>query len=240
MKNTYVLVHGAWADESAWGFVKPILEAAGHTAITVNLPAHGSDNTDAHAVDLATYVEAVKEKINAQTDQIILVGHSMAGMVVSQVAEEMPNKIAKIIYISAYLPQDGDDLLSLSKQDSESLVGVNLEFNADYSATSIKKEVLTEAICADASPEFKEILVKYHQAEPTKPLGEKVNLSPQNFGAVEKWYIHSSQDKAVGYQLQQQMVKANGNIQKIFTLNTSHLPFVVQADKVAEILMNNS
>jgi pimeloyl-ACP methyl ester carboxylesterase len=237
MTNIYVLVHGAWADASAWSYLKPLLEAAGQQVILVNLPGHGPDNTPVMDISLKSYVDVVCQTIVQQTGKVILVGHSMAGMVVSQAAEAMPEKIAKIIYISAYLPQHGDDLLSLSKLDSESLVGANLEFTPDYSAASIKLAVLPEAICADAPDEFKALLVQYHKAEPTRPLGEKVNLSPQGFGSVEKWYIHSTHDRAVGYQLQQQMIKNNGAIAKIFHIETSHLPFVIKPAEVASILL---
>ncbi|MBK9492780.1 MAG: hypothetical protein IPO07_31380 [Haliscomenobacter sp.] len=67
---------------------------------------------------------------------------SMAGVVVSQVAENIPDKISKLVYVSAYLPRNGEDLLSLSKQDAQSKVGTALEFAPDYSAASIKKRRL--------------------------------------------------------------------------------------------------
>ena len=56
---------------------------------------------------------------NQQQGKVTLVGHSMAGIVVSQVAESIQNKIEKLAYVSAYLPKNGEDLLSLSKQDTQ-------------------------------------------------------------------------------------------------------------------------
>lgn len=232
---TYVLIHGAWADESAWGFVRNDL-AKRANVVVVNLPAHGIDLTPANQVSLAAYVKTVSNAINAQTGKVILVAHSMAGIVASQVAEYLPAKIDKIVYVSAYLPRNGEDLLTLSKKDAESKVGGALEFNADYSAASIKKDLIAPAVCADCPDFMKEALVKYHKAEPAKPLGEKVVLTAKNFGAVPKYYIHTSKDAAVGYELQQQMVKANGSIKKTFTMATSHLPFVVNPAEFLGIL----
>lgn len=234
---TYVLVHGAWADESAWGFVRTQL-AQKANVVVVNLPAHGVDLTAANAVSLNDYVKTVSDAVSKQSGKVTLVGHSMAGIVVSQVAETIPDKISKIIYVSAYLPKNGEDLLSLSKQDTQSKVGGALEFTSDYSAATIKKEMIAPAVCADCPDFMKEALVKYHKAEPAKPLGEKVTLTAAKFGRVPKYYIYTTQDAAVGFELQKQMVKNNGAIKQTFEMNTSHLPFVVQPQEFVNILTN--
>lgn len=232
---TYVLVHGAWADESAWGFVRNQL-AVHNNVVVVNLPGHGIDLAAPTAVSLKSYVQAVEKVVKAAPGKVVLVGHSMAGIVVSQVAEDIPEKIDRLIYVSAYLPKNGEDLLSLSKQDAQSKVGGALEFNADYSAATIKKDVIVPAVCADCPEFMKAALVKYHKAEPAGPLGEKVTLTAGRFGSVPKYYIHTTADRAVGYDLQKQMVKANGGIKKTFEMNTSHLPFVVQPQQFLEVL----
>ena len=231
---TYVLVHGAWADESAWGFVRNALAVRANVEV-VNLPAHGIDLTPAGQVSLKDYVKTVTDAVNRHPGKVILVGHSMAGIVVSQVAENIPNKIDKLVYVSAYLPKSGEDLLSLSKKDAQSKVGGALEFTADGSAATIKKDMINEAVCADCPGFMKEALVKYHKAEPAKPLGEKVTLGAK-FNGVPKYYIHTTNDNAVGYALQQQMVKDNGTIKKTFLMNTSHLPFVVNPAEFISIL----
>jgi pimeloyl-ACP methyl ester carboxylesterase len=182
------------------------------------------------------YVQTVITAIQAQPGKVRLVGHSMAGMVISQVAEAIPAKIEKLIYVSAYLPANGDDILSLSKKDSETQVGAALEFDEQFTSARIKATIIPAAVCADCADFMKEALVKYHKAEPTKPLGEKASLTKLNFGTVPKYYITTSLDKAVGYTLQKQMIKANGNIIKVYDLPTSHLSFVVQPQQFISIL----
>lgn len=231
----YVLVHGAWADESAWGAVRNEL-ARKANVVVVNLAAHGIDMTPANKVGLQDYVQEVTAAIQKQPGKVILIGHSMAGVVVSQVAENIPGKIDKVVYVAAYLPANGEDLLSLSKKDTQSLVGGALEFNADYTAASIKKEIIPSAVCNDCPDYMKEILVKYHKPEPTKPLGEKVKLTASRFGKVPKYFIATLQDKAVGTDLQKAMIKANGTVREVYEMNTSHLPFVVQPQEFVEII----
>lgn len=233
---SYVLVHGAWADESAWGFVRNALALRANVRV-VNLPAHGIDLRAANAVTLADYVKTVTDAVNSLPGKVILVGHSMAGIVISQVAENIPAKLDKLVYVSAYLPKNGEDLLSLSKQDTESKVGAALEFTPDYSAATIKKDVLVDAVCADCPDFMKEALLKYHKAEPAGPLGEKVTLG-KNFAAVTKYYITTTQDYAVGHSLQQAMIKANGKIKQVFEIQSSHLPFVAQPQAFLDILQS--
>lgn len=231
---TYVLVHGAWADESAWGAIRNDL-AKNANVITVNLPAHGADNTYGAGIGLGDYVKKVSDAVNKVNGKVILVGHSMAGVIISQVAENMPGKIDKLIYVSAYLPQNGEDVSSITNKFLNNKPIEAFEFNKDYSLVSIKKDALPTVVCADCPAFMKELLVKYHRAEPVKGLNDKVKLSSK-FNAVPKYYISTKNDLAVPYDLQQQMIKKNGTVKKVFEMETSHLPFVVKPAEFLNIL----
>ncbi|MFM9840572.1 MAG: alpha/beta fold hydrolase [Cyclobacteriaceae bacterium] len=231
---TYVLVHGAWADESAWGFVRNNL-AKNANVVVVNLPAHGADNTYGAGIGLNDYVKTVTEAINQQPGKVILVGHSMAGEVISQVAENIPARIEKLIYVSAYLPKNGESVIDLSKKDNTSKTGPALEFNQDYSLATIKKEVVHDNICGDCPDYMKDILVKYHRAEPVKALNDKAVLTAK-FASVPKYYIATTKDEVVPYTLQQLMIKDNGAVKKVYELPTSHLPFVAMPAEFVKIL----
>ena len=69
--KTYVLVHGAWAGKFAWDKVKPLLEKDGNKVLTLDLPAHGDDNTPIAGITLQTYVDAVTNLINKQEGKVI-------------------------------------------------------------------------------------------------------------------------------------------------------------------------
>lgn len=231
---TYVLVHGAWADESAWGFVRNQL-AIRANVIVVNLPAHGIDLTDGKKTGLNTYVKAVADVISKQPGKVTLVGHSMGGMVISQVADAMPGKIDKLVYVSAFLPASGESLNGIVNKFLNNTPADIFEFNTDYTLISIKKELIPSVVCADCPPYMKEALVKYHKPEPLKAFNDTVTLGA-GFAAVPKYYIATTEDRAVPYALQQQMIKRNGSVKKVFEMNTSHLPFVVQPDAFVKII----
>lgn len=231
---TYVLVHGAWADESAWGFIRNQL-ALNANVITVNLPAHGIDQTDGKNVGQADYVKAVSKVIEEQPGKVRLIGHSMAGMIISQIAENMPNKIEKLIYVSAFLPKNGQSLNGIVDKFLNGQQLDIFEFNEDYSLIGIKKKALPTVVCADCPDQMKEVLVKYHRPDPVKALNDVVNIGA-NFNKVPKYYISTKNDNAVPYVLQQQMIKENGGVKKVYEMNTSHLPFVVDPSRFIEIV----
>lgn len=231
---TYVLVHGAWADESAWGFVRNEL-AKNANVIVVNLPAHGADAKTGVGIGLNDYVKTVTDAINMQTGKVILVGHSMAGQIISQVAENSPGKIDKLIYVAAYLPKNGENVSGITNKFLNNKPIEVFEFNKDYSLVSIKKEAIANVVCADCPDYMKEVLVKYHRAEPTKGLNDNIKLSAK-FAGIPKFYISTKNDNAVPYALQQQMIKDNGTVKKVFEMETSHLPFVVKPAEFLAIL----
>jgi pimeloyl-ACP methyl ester carboxylesterase len=236
--ETIILVHGAWADASSWDAVVPLLKAQGHEVIAVNLAGHGKDTTSFATITFQTYVAQVKAAIGTRTN-VILVGHSFAGMVISQVAEEIPGQIKELIYLAAALPQDGDDLLSLSKTDAASHIGKYLTVDQAHGAAIVSKEGAVDVFAADAPQQIQDYLAANIKPEPLAPLATPVHLTEKNFGSIRKVYIHTLNDHAISYPAQQAMVKA-GKVAKVYTLESSHTPFLSMPDKLAAIILAES
>ncbi|MEU1702485.1 alpha/beta fold hydrolase [Streptomyces pseudogriseolus] len=108
--STYLLVHGAWHDGRCWDRTAPLLEAAGHRVFRPSLTGYGDT---AHLlgpeVGLDTHVEDVVRLIKDEdlTD-VILVGHSYAGLVISSAANEVPERVAHLVYLDAMVPEHGE------------------------------------------------------------------------------------------------------------------------------------
>jgi pimeloyl-ACP methyl ester carboxylesterase len=236
--ETIILVHGAWADASSWDAVVPLLKAKGHEVIAVNLAGHGKDSTSFATISFQTYADQVKAAIGTRT-QVILVGHSFAGMVISQVAEEIPTQIKKLIFLAAGLPHDGDDLLSLSKQDPASHIGKYLTVDQAHGAAIIAKEGVADVFAADAPQQIQDYLTANIKPEPLAPLATPVHLTEKKYGSIRKVYIHTLNDHAISYPAQQAMVKA-GKVEKVYALPSSHTPFLSMPDKLAAILLAES
>ncbi|MGE0315991.1 MAG: alpha/beta fold hydrolase [Lautropia sp.] len=232
-----VLVHGAWSDATAWDRVAADLDARGFSVATVNLPGHGADETPAEQLSLSAYADAVVAALPA-SGKALLVGHSMGGMVISQVAERVPERIAKLVYVAAYLPQDGQSLYQISMTDKDSKVGRywRQDDPQKYTPATIAREGIVEVFCADCSAEDRRMLVDRHKAEAVAPLGTPVRLTPTRFGSVPRAYVHTTQDNAVSYALQRSMLAAAGTADPVVTLQASHMPMLSQPKAVADAI----
>ncbi|MDT8911414.1 alpha/beta hydrolase [Amycolatopsis sp. PS_44_ISF1] len=108
--STFLLVHGAWHGGWCWERVIPRLESAGHRVLAPSLTGYGDQ---AHLlgpeVGLETHVDDVVTLIETEDlREVILVGHSYAGMVISAVVNRVPERIAQLVYLDAMLPRDGE------------------------------------------------------------------------------------------------------------------------------------
>ena len=230
----YVLVHGAWMGAWVWDDVAEPLETDGHRVTVVELPSHGSDTALAADADLADYVARVEEAVSAAETPVRLVGHSMAGMVIAQVAENRPDDIEQLVFVAAYLPRDGESLLDLAFQDADAITGQHLVFNED-GTVDVAADGIADVFCADCSAEALGRLAGELRAEPGHPLEEPVTLSDDNFGRVPRAYIKTLQDRAVSPALQTQMLAATP-VDRVIEFDTSHTPMLAAPDElVAEL-----
>ena len=235
--KTYVLVPGAWQAPYAWETVKSQLEAKGQKVVVVQLAAHGSDQTAPQNVSMDIYRDKVVRVIDSLNVKVILVGHSLAGMVISEVAEKVPSKIEKMIYIAAYLPVSGQTLLDLANTDANSLLGKSLVQSADSLTLDVIHYNITNIFVQDGSDAIKALVLKNYRVEPAIPFNNKVILTAANYGSVNKYYIHTVLDHVISIDLQNRMVAAAG-IKNVTQINSSHCPFLVYPDSVTTMLMN--
>ncbi|PZR21320.1 MAG: alpha/beta hydrolase [Citrobacter freundii] len=233
--NTYVLVHGAWQAPYAWNVVRGDLERKGNKVIVVELPGHGADKTPAHQLSLDVYRDKVIDAISKTDGKVILVGHSMGGMVITSVAEKIPGRISKLVYIGAFLPANGQALVDLAFSDPGSKLGPSLIESADKLTLDVKADSLTYLFINDGSAAAKQQVKDNYRAEPAIPFTNKVILTNENFGTVSKVYIKTLQDIVISPGLQDRMIAAAG-IRSIYTVDTGHSPFLSKPEEVSALL----
>lgn len=112
---TFVLVHPAWFGGWCWARVTPLLRAAGHAVLTPTLTGLGDRaHLLDHGVDLQTHVEdVVNTLVYEDLAAVVLVGNSSGGMVVTGVADRAPERVAEVVYLDAFVPEDGECLFDL-------------------------------------------------------------------------------------------------------------------------------
>jgi pimeloyl-ACP methyl ester carboxylesterase len=110
--TTYVLVHGAWHGSWCWNRVRKSLRDAGHQVFTPTLTGLGErSHLNSAAVDLSTHIADVVNLLCWEDlSDVILCGHSYGGSVISGVADRVPERIRALIYLDAFVPEDGECL----------------------------------------------------------------------------------------------------------------------------------
>jgi len=235
--KNYVIVHGAWQAPYAWTSVKNSLEKQGNKVTVVQLPGHGNDQTPPGQITMDLYKTKVIDALSAIDGKAILVGHSLGGMIISSVAEAVPGKIEKLVYVAAYLPTTGQTLDGLAHTDPDSQLGGAgiLIFNDDSVTVDIKRDQIVNLFIQDGTPDVQSLVLQNYRTEPLIPFINPVTLTSQNFGVVEKAYIKTLQDHVVSPSLQDRMIKAGG-VKSVYEINTSHSPFLAQPDALTALL----
>jgi pimeloyl-ACP methyl ester carboxylesterase len=233
--RSFVLVHGAWMGAWSWERVTPLLEAAGHEVRVVELPAHGDDPTDPAATTLDGYRDAVLAVMADAGEPVVLVAHSMGGMVISAAGQADPQNVEALVYVAGYLPLDGQSLLDLAFMDAGSILGEHLVDHGDGTA-SIATDFIGEVFCADCTDEDVAILQDHHRPEAFGPLATPIALTDDAFGSLPRFYVHTAQDVAVSPLLQDQMVSASP-VDGEATLEATHLPMLSDPDGLAEQIL---
>ena len=129
MAHTFVLVHGAWHGGWCWRRVADRLESRGHKVFTPTLTGLGErSHLMSRAVDLDMHIADVVNVIKWESlEDIVLVGHSYGGWVVSGVAEEVLPTISSIVFLDAFMPQNGERGLDLNSPRSKAEITQALE-----------------------------------------------------------------------------------------------------------------
>jgi pimeloyl-ACP methyl ester carboxylesterase len=117
---TFVLVHGAWRGGWLWARLSALRRAAGHEVFTPTLTGVGERAHLAHpGVNLTTPIQDVVGVLAyEELDNVLLVGHSYADLVIAGVAERVPERLAHLVYLDAIYPVDGEGWADISSPDA--------------------------------------------------------------------------------------------------------------------------
>jgi len=112
--STFILVHGAWQCAGTWDLLIPLLQQHGHKVVTPTLRGLGADQAHLTSdVTLSQHVEDVSRALTTVEDKAVLVGHSYAGMVISGAVEASPSNVESLVFLDAFIPEDGQCALDL-------------------------------------------------------------------------------------------------------------------------------
>lgn len=235
--SSFVLVHGAWHGGWCWDRVAPLLREAGHRVATPDLPGHGADPTPFEAVTLDGYVERVCEIVAAESEPVVLVGHSMGGGVITQASERCPASLGALVYLAAYMPGPGTSIGDQALADTESRLWNHIVLDPVAGSAELDLGVTVECFYEDCSPEdIAHAHARLMTRSPLTPLVTPAEVSAEGWGSVPRAYIECTKDRTVTLEMQRR-IHAESPCQRVYTLDAGHSPFYSQPVELVDRLL---
>jgi pimeloyl-ACP methyl ester carboxylesterase len=231
----FLLVHGAFHGAWCWRKTVVELEKRGHSAKAIDLPGQGDDRTPLKDVTLDTMVDKIIAEMADLPGKVVLVGHSLGGIPISATGEKVPDRIKTLVYLSAFLPQNGEALLEIEGRNPKPVVPVSMTFDNDRISGTIMTDKVGEIFyhdCSDA--DIADAKAKL-RPQALAALMTKVQLTPQRFGRIPRVYVECTEDRALSIDMQRDMIKKSPPV-NVRSLPSSHSPFLSMPDKLADAL----
>jgi pimeloyl-ACP methyl ester carboxylesterase len=228
MVATIVLAHGAWSAAWAWKKVRPLMAAAGHQFFT---PTYTGLGERAHLAnpsnDLETHIQDVLGVLTFEDlREVVLLGHSYGGMVATGVADRARDRVARLIYLDAFVPTNGQALIDLTPGERQRLL--------DSVTSGDGWRVTPNPIPSDTSAEDLAWIVNLRMPQSVKCFTQPLTL--QSELNVPRAFIHCTRyaDKKPFAQFASRAAGAAG--WQVFDLDASHSPNITAPAALMELL----
>ncbi len=214
-----VLVHGAWADGSCWSRVIALLQAKGFHVVVVQNPL----------TSLADDVAATERIITSQDGPVILVGHSCAGVVITEAGNDP--KVVGLVYVAAFAPGEGESINSVSKPYPPAPLGSELRPDPQGFLTATRKGI-AEDMAQDLPDSEQQILTATQGQTAAAVFGATVTRAA--WRSKPSWALIAGNDRAIPPQLETDEAAA---IKAAYiTVPCNHLAMLSHPRKVAELI----
>ena len=242
-RPAFVLVHGAWHGAWCWEKLAPLLRAQGHEVSVVELQGEGATRLPPEQVNLGLYAKRVTDVLDAQRAPAIVLGHSSGCLAASQAAEERPEKVRALVFLSGFVAANGEAHRALIGADPGQKVSpvllvdfrpqtkIPLQTRIDTSKPdAVKLAFYNDCSDADARAAMARLV-----PEPAGPSGQPLRLSAERFGRLDKVYIHCAKDNAISLARQREFA-AKWPMRRTVTLDSGHSPFLSMPQRLAQAL----
>lgn len=219
--KTIVLVHGAFADGSSWNKVIPTLQQRGYTVVAVQNPL----------TSLADDVAATNRVIDAQKGDVVLVGHSWGGVVITEAGNNP--KVKSLVYVAAFAPEAGQSVADASKSYAPAPGLKNLVADSGGFLTLTDADFKTY-FAPDVSPAEVKLMAATQGPVQSKVFGEKVGDSAA-WKSKPSWFVLAQKDQMIPPT--QQADDARKIHATVVKVNASHVPMVSQPKAVADAIL---
>jgi pimeloyl-ACP methyl ester carboxylesterase len=236
----FVLVHGAFHGAWCWEPLAAELSAAGHDVHTFDLPGSGDDETPVAEVTLDAYVERIGAVLEEHPEPVVLVAHSMGGVPVTQAAVRWPDRIARLIYVAAFLPGDKQSLVDLTKlpEGAGDMVQEHMRVEGAPPVGSLARDVAIDAFYGMCTPEQAAWAADRLRPQALAPFVTPVELGREARVAATRpprGYVIATHDRAIPTALQRRLARDNPGID-VVEIASDHSPFLSRTKELASAL----
>lgn len=193
--TNYLLIHGALRGAWLWDRVMPLLMKQGDNPIAIDLPGHGDRADERRGLTMSSYIEDALSFIRKENlHDLVVVGHSMSGFIVSKIAEEMPERVKHLVYLAAVVPKNNDSLLDLLPQERQkTLRSLRGKVNEVFGPL----EALRTAYFTDLEGKEQESYLRQLTPEPLGVFFEKIRFRGLPDRSLPRTYILGMRDKSL-------------------------------------------
>lgn len=193
--STFVLVHGSWHDGSAYEPVAGRLEDHGHEAYSPTIAGHGegADKSVDHAECTRSIVDFI---VDNGLEEVVLLGHSYGGTIISKVAEAIPEQLSRLVFQNAFVLEDGNSLMDEVPPNYRELFS-QLAEESDDNSVMLPFGVWRERFINDADLELARSTYEDLSPEPFQPFVDELDLSEFYSLDLPTSYINATEDTAL-------------------------------------------
>ena len=230
-KHTFVLVHGAWHGGWCWRRVSDLLERQGHKVFTPTLTGLGERSHLLRAgINVSTHVTDVVNVLKWEgLSDVVLCGHSYGGMVVSGVAEQIGSAIGSIVFLDAFVPENGDSMADLTS----GAVRDNLKIAAERGDLGVPARSAAAFLVNEKDQAWVDAMCV---PQPIGTMTEKMTLTGARERIGKKAYIRASAYPNPGFDTAYARVKADTSW-RTYEVPCGHDVMVDMPERLAEILV---
>ena len=219
-KPTIVFVHGLWADGSCWNKVISPLVDKGYKVISVQNPT----------TSLEDDVAATKRAIDRADGDVVLVGHSWGGSVITEAGADP--RVKALVYIAAFAPDKGETAASLGQTAAPTILPGFIQNANGY--LTLSREGVAKAFAGDLSPKEQDLVYAVQEPAFQKVFGDVgVNAA---WKTKPSWYVVASEDNAINPELEKRMAKRANS--KTTILKSSHVAMLSKPNEVLDVILD--
>lgn len=235
-QTTFVLVHGTGHGGWCWRFLASILRAAGHNVYAPTLTGLGASSHLLHGLNRISLDVHVKDITNMlfyeDLSNVVLVGHSYGGMVITGVAAKQPWRLAHLVYSDAYLPMEGENEIAIWPRNQKE------KYFADIASGITSRPPIPSSMLGITDPKMSQWVQERLTAHPYSTY-EDPPPTPDDAAqsaSIPKTYIHCTLGPFSSW-MESFVARARKLKWDVYTMESGHDVMITNPNELAQILL---